>query len=672
MNQRENILVVDDDAAGRYLKVHLLSKAGYRVLEAASGKECRDLIDREFFALALLDVKLPDINGIQLCQDIKKLKPDIMIIQTSAAFITKQDRSTGLTGGADAYLTEPIDPQELRATVEALLRRYRDVERLRGKQEALEQVIVRRGQQIAEMDAQLRTEIDQREDAEELLRHAQKLDVLGQLTGGIAHDFNNVLTIIMGNLESLRRRLDRKSPEHAHLVTYSDNAYYGAQRAVAITRQLLAFSRRQKLVPKVLNINAMLLNLKQMLRQVLGEKIEIETQFAPDLWPVSTDQDQLETAILNLALNARDAMSNGGRLTLTTSNVFKDPANPNAGVAAEVVALTVTDTGTGMSEDVLKLAVEPFFTTKDVGHGTGLGLSQVHGFMKQTGGRIEIKSKLGSGTGISLFLPRYHGDLPAPDHPEAKAAPVVDARRACILVVEDDDAVRAHTGSILREMGHVVVEAETGSKALAALGLRPEINMIVTDIGLPGGISGAQVGRAARNIRPNIKVLYVTGYADEKLRKEGVSADDPIITKPFTFETLTQKVASLLNMGNNGGIVLVVEDEPMIRMDIVDSLRDMGLDVREAASIKEANTQLEGGDIGAVVLDVGLPDGRGDELAVRVRAAHPELPLIIATGYGGETVQKQFATDPHARLLTKPYFATQVQDALKAMGFLRA
>ena len=466
MTQQEHILVVDDDAAGRYFKSHLLLKAGHEVTEAVTGKAGLEFVLNQPFALVLLDVKLPDMSGLDLCREIKSAKPNILVLQTSAAFTSRQDRTAGLAGGADSYLIEPVDPAELLAIVEALLRRYRVEQNLREKQGILEDVIIDRGQQMSEIDTRLRSEIEKRAQAEELLRHAQKLDVLGQLTSGIAHDYNNVLTIIMGNLESLRRQLGASSRDQERLQGHADSAFYGTQRAISLTRQLVAFSQHQALDPKVLDVNAFIRNLSHLLRQVLGEKIEVSTRLSPDLWHICVDAGQLETAVLNLAVNARDAMPAGGKLVIATGNELS-PVGHSFG---DFILMSVTDTGRGMTKVVLKSVFEPFFTTKDVGHGTGLGLSQVHGFVTQTGGDVKIESSIGVGTVVRLYLPRYTGVLvaqgPAND---ALAHPTPRQSETCILVVEDDDSVRAHSTGILREMGYTVIEADSAKPALAVL-----------------------------------------------------------------------------------------------------------------------------------------------------------------------------------------------------------
>ncbi len=642
MTQRERILVVDDDEAGRYLKARLLTKAGYPVLEAASGKAARDFCAANAFALILLDVKLPDANGVDLCREFKAAWPHTLIMQTSAAFTSQQNRASGLAGGADAYLVEPLDAEEFLATVESLLRRYRTEHQLREKQA----------------------------NTEEQLRHAQKLDVLGQLTGGIAHDFNNVLTIVMGNLESMRRQLAKESPDLVRIRTNTDSAFYGAQRAIGITRQLLAFSRRQPLAPRVLDINAVIRNLGQLLRQVLGEKIGVGMELAETLWPVLCDADQLETVILNLVVNARDAMAEGGTLVIRTDNHHTGNGHAEG---RDCVLLSVADSGSGMSPDVLKYAFEPFFTTKDVGHGTGLGLSQVHGFVRQSGGSVEIDSEIGKGTAVKLSFPRYTGDVPASGPTHNTALPhTAQSRKMVILVVEDDALVRQHTIGILNEMGHTVLESSTGPQALNMIQSNPQIELVFTDVGLAGGFSGAEVGRRARVLRPDLKILYTTGYANERLTREGMGEDEMVLVKPFTFEGLAEKLGEVLSAKAHSKIILMIEDEPLIRLDMASNLRDVGYEVIEAGSVAEALAQVKehGDQLGAIMSDIGLPDGRGDDLVLKLRTQYAGLPVLITTGYEDPALKAKFRNDPATTFLSKPYFVEEVVDALQRMGVM--
>ena len=659
----ERILIVDDNEAGRYTKARILSKSGYAVSEAATGQAAREALRTNSFALVLLDVKLPDVNGIVLAREIKNALPFVIILQTSAAFISQKDRAAGLAGGADNYLIEPIDPVELVATVESLLRRYRTEQELREKHHTLQQVVAERGEQIAEIDARLRTEMGQRVDAEDMLRHAQKLDVLGQLTGGIAHDFNNVLTIVMGNLESLRRQLATANPDLDRVRTYTDSAFSGARRAIGITRQLLAFSRRQALAPHVLDINAFIGNLSQILKQILGEKIVAKTQLSKDLWPVRCDADQLETVILNLAINARDAMPKGGTLTITTANETRD--------GKDWAVVRVADTGAGMSADVLKMVFEPFFTTKDVGHGTGLGLSQVHGFVRQSGGSVTIDSIPDRGTVVILNFPRYVGDEQAVGPAQQSSEGTVNtSHRARILVTEDDDLVRNHSVGILREMGHTVFEAANGLIALDVLHANPGIDVLFTDIGLAGGMSGPDLGRKAAALRPALKILYTTGYDPTRIAKEELAENADIIVKPFTYDALARKLEGLLSDVIHSGTILMVEDEPMIRMDTAMSLRDMGYEVVEAGTLADGLKEIRehGGDFGAVVVDIGLPDGRGDDVVTSLRIRHKRTPVIITTGYADPALHAKFDKDDCTKFLSKPYFPDEVADALRGMG----
>ncbi len=657
----EHILVVDDDAGGRYLKAHILRRAGFDVAEADTGKKALNLTRGGAYALVLLDVQLPDISGLDVCAQIKAFDPSILVLQTSAAFTGGADRAAGLAGGADAYMVEPIEPEELQATAEALLRRRRAEDALRQEHADLSRKVAAHDQALAGMGARLRQEIDQRTYAEAALRHAQKLDVLGQLTGGIAHDFNNVLAIVFGNLESMRRQLAKPAPDLGKLQTFTDQAILGAKRALGVTRQLLAFSRRQALSPEVIDINTTVTNLVSMLKQVIGERIELETKLEPGTWPVNVDPDQLETAILNLCLNARDAMPENGCISIETRNVTDG--------GADLVSLAVGDTGIGMGEEVLRQAFEPFFTTKDVGAGTGLGLSQVHGFVNQSGGRVIIESGIGRGTKVTLLIPRHAGPIPAAE-PAAPAAAAHSGRDRCILVVEDDDPVRQHTIGALQEMGYRVVDAGSGREALALLDKHADISLLFTDIGLPGGMSGPHLARAALERRPELKVLYTTAYATDRLEAEGLTSADAIVSKPFTYESLAHKLAALLDAETERPRILVIEDEAMIRLDLVDSLQELGFDAVEAVSLADAERHLQEGapSLSAIVTDIGLPDGRGDDFAGKIRTRCPDVPVIVATGYTDPRMREKFRDDPKVAVVAKPYYPEQIVATLRKLG----
>ncbi|HEY6432927.1 MAG TPA: response regulator, partial [Acetobacteraceae bacterium] len=399
------------------------------------------------------------------------------------------------------------------------------------------------------LESRVAAETAERMQAEEALRQAQKMEAIGQLTGGVAHDFNNLLQIVMGNLESLQRRVSGGAAASADLLRLAQNALNGAQRAAVLTHRLLAFSRRQPLQPSAVDANALISGMSELLRRTLGETIVLESVQGGGLWPVYADPHQLENALLNLAVNARDAMPSGGKLTIEAANVFFDDAyGAQEQVAAgQYVMLAVSDTGTGMSKDVIARAFDPFFTTKEVGHGTGLGLSQVYGFAKQSGGHAKIYSEPGQGTTVKLYLPRRHGAEPERSQP--RPAPVVAGHEETILVVEDEVDVRAHTVATLRELGYRVLEAGNGVEALAQLEGHPETRLLFTDVGLPGGMNGRQLADEARRRQPGLLVLFTTGYARNAIVHQGrLDPDVALLPKPFTYGGLAAKLREMLEM----------------------------------------------------------------------------------------------------------------------------
>lgn len=396
--------------------------------------------------------------------------------------------------------------------------------------------------------------------AEDALRQAQKMETVGQLTGGVAHDFNNLLQIVTGNLELLLRRLPE---QETRLRQAADNAMTGAKRAATLTQRLLAFSRRQPLAPRRVDVNVLAARVSELMHRTLGEMVKIKTVQAPSLWRVEVDPNQLETALINLAVNGRDAMPEGGTLTVETSNthIDRDYVARHAEVTAgDYVVICVTDTGTGMDEPTVQRAFDPFFTTKEVGKGTGLGLSMVYGFVKQSGGHVKVYSEIGHGTTVRLYLPRHVGvddeeEEPAPQAPAPKAS-----REETILVCEDDDDVRAYSASVLRELGYKVLEAPDGPAALGILerpGLR--IDLLFTDVVLPGGMTGATLARRASVVIPGLKVLFTTGYARNAIVHHGrLDPGVELITKPFTYSDLAMRVRQVLDAAEqpSTGIVL--------------------------------------------------------------------------------------------------------------------
>ncbi|HXE17928.1 MAG TPA: PAS domain S-box protein [Stellaceae bacterium] len=395
--------------------------------------------------------------------------------------------------------------------------------------------------------AKITRDLTERRNAEERIRRAQKMEAIGQLTGGVAHDFNNILTVISGNLETVLRHLPQGA---AKLERSANAALRGATRAGALTQQLLAFARRQALEPKALSLNELVTTLSQILRRTLGENILVETRPGNDLWTAFADGNQLENAILNLAINARDAMPEGGRLTIETANVYLDriAAARLDGPAGQYVSLAVRDTGTGMSPETMSKAFEPFFTTKELGQGTGLGLSQVYGFVRQSGGYVGIDSDLGLGTTVKIYLPRHHSDQNTEDD-RGMDGPVPRAREETILVAEDDLDVRNFTVEMLIELGYRVIATPDGHAALHELDAHDEIDLLFTDVGLPGGMNGRQLAEAARLRRPGLKVLFTSGYARHAIVHHGrLDPGVELLPKPFTFANLAAKLRHVLDL----------------------------------------------------------------------------------------------------------------------------
>ena len=386
------------------------------------------------------------------------------------------------------------------------------------------------------------------EQAQEALRQAQKMETLGQLTGGVAHDFNNLLQIVTGNLEILQRNLPR---DQARLRRSAENAMKGAERAAILTQRLLAFSRRQPLEPKPVNLNKLVSAMSELLHRTLGETIEVETVLASGLWSVEADPNQLENALLNLAVNARDAMPGGGKLTVETSNTHLDHlyvAQNSEVSAGQYVVICVSDTGSGMDQETLERVFEPFFTTKEVGKGTGLGLSMVYGFVKQSGGHVKIYSEPGEGTTVKIYLPRLRGGA---EEEEGSATALVPegSQSETILVCEDDDDVRAYSVEVLRELGYRVLEAPDGPTALRLIESRDgRVDLLFTDVVLPSGMMGNVLADQAKAIRPDLKVLFTTGYARNAIVHHGrLDPGVELITKPFAYAELAARIRDLLD-----------------------------------------------------------------------------------------------------------------------------
>jgi len=388
-------------------------------------------------------------------------------------------------------------------------------------------------------------EAERRELAEQALRQSQKMEAVGQLTGGVAHDFNNLLTIIIGNLGIAKRGVVEARAERA-----LNNALIGAERAAQLTQRLLAFSRRQPLNPRVLDVNKLIVSISDLLVRTLGENIELESIGAAGLWKVEADASELESTLLNLALNARDAMPEGGKLTIETSNAYLDEGycQQHAGVApGQYILIAVTDNGGGMSAETIDRAFEPFFTTKEAGKGTGLGLSQVYGFMKQSEGHVKIYSESGEGTTIKLYLPRRDGNEAA--HSVDEPVSSERGRNETILIVEDDDGVRQYASEILRDLNYQIIEAKDSATALRLLDADKKFDLLLTDVVLPGK-NGRELATEVERRRPGTKVIFMTGYSRNAIVHHGrLDPGTALIQKPLIERVLAQKIRQILDSG---------------------------------------------------------------------------------------------------------------------------
>jgi signal transduction histidine kinase/DNA-binding response OmpR family regulator len=513
-----------------------------------------------------------------------------------------------------------------------------------------------------------------RRRAEGQLRQAQKMEAIGQLTGGVAHDFNNLLTVILGSLDRLRRKLEQPEIDRAELLNHAESARRGAERAASLTRSLLAFSRQQALEPRAVDVNNLIVRLSEILERTLGEGVAVEVVRAAGLWRAHVDPNQLENAIINLAVNARDAMPDGGKLTIETANAYLDDnyvATNTDATPGQYVVISVTDTGSGMSSEVMARAFEPFFTTKELGQGTGLGLAQVYGFVKQSGGHAKIYSEPGQGTTIRIYLPRLMGETAGEEPSPESATPAPIARRLNILVVEDDAEVRAYTTGLLREMGHEVQEAPEAATGLTVLARHPEIELLFTDVGLPGNMNGRQLADEALRRRPDLKVLYTTGYAKNAIVHGGrLDPGLALVTKPFTRVELEAKLAEIAETMGRPPSLLLVEDEPLIAMDTSEALQELGFRVEVASTGTEALNlfRRRSSGIDAAIVDFGLPDMKGDALIRELRGLNVRLPILVASGGDPVEIRRLLPNDAAIGFVGKPYREADLLSALAAMG----
>ena len=512
--------------------------------------------------IILADYVLPTFDGVSALGIAREQCPDIPFIFCSGTLgedVAVEALKNGATDYVGKQRLDRLSRTIVRALAEARARADKRAaeEALQALNETLEVRIAGRTRELAETNAELQRQIGERERAEEALRLNQRLEAVGQLTSGVAHDFNNLLTVIAGNIEFLERAVaDDRSKRRLAMMKGA------ADRGARLTAQLLAFSRRQRLEPTPVGLNDTVASMRDLLQSSIGGAVQIETTLQADLWPALVDATQIELVILNLAINARDAMAVGGRLTIETANVTVTgaPSRPEQPPPGEYVMVAVSDTGTGMRPEVLARVFEPFFTTKEVGKGSGLGLAQVFGFVKQSGGGIRIDTVLGEGTSIKVYLPRVEGGGSA----SAEKARAVDCALAhppgshpTLLVVDDDAEVREVTVTRLSEAGYAVREAASGLQALAALEADPCVDLVVLDFAMPG-MNGAEVAIEIRKRWPGMPVLFVTGFADTTaLTLAGASGSDAVVLKPFRQGELERKVATALEARPVAGLRLV-------------------------------------------------------------------------------------------------------------------
>ncbi|WP_426162822.1 PAS domain S-box protein [Sandarakinorhabdus sp. DWP1-3-1] len=486
--------------------------------------------------------------------------------------------------------------------------------------------------------------VTQRKQAEVQLFQAQKMEAIGNLTGGVAHDFNNILQVVKGNLDLLTRNVVGNETAERRI----QHAMAGVSRGAKLTSQLLAFARRQPLEPSALHLGRLLHGLDDMLRRTLGEAVEIEIVSSGGLWNCNIDRAQIENAILNLAINARDAMENRGKLTLEVSNAVLDDhyASDHADVTAgQYVMLAVTDTGCGMTPETLAKVFEPFFSTKPEGEGTGLGLSMVYGFVRQSGGHVKLYSEVGVGTTVRLYLPRTRLLEEA-----AAELPALTSQGGAetILVVEDDESVRATAVELLTDLGYRVLTASNADSALAIVESGVAIDLLFTDVVMPGNLRSTDLARLTIAAHPSAGVLFTSGYTQNAIVHAGrLDEGVELLSKPYGRDNLARKIRQVLErrpaveaaaqspqakLPPRKLAVLAVEDEVLIQIILSEMLSDMGYSVTEAGTIAEAKAQLAAANFDVLVTDVSLPDGSGIELAIDARLRNPGLRLVIASG----------------------------------------
>lgn len=591
--------------------------------------------------------------------------------------------------GGDGDILEWVgvhtDITHQRAAEEALRDQAQMLARQAGHRERAEEQLKQLNENL---EARVIAEISERRQAETQLAQAQKLETIGKLTGGVAHDFNNLLQVVSGNLQLLSKEVAGNDRAETKIA----NAMAGVSRGSKLASQLLAFGRRQALDPKVVNIARTVRDMDDMIRRAIGEAIEVETVVSGGLWNSFIDRAQIENALLNLAINARDAMGGSGKLTIELANAHLDDAyarNHDEVSPGQYVMMAVTDTGVGMSPELLEKVFEPFFSTKEEGKGSGLGLSMVYGFVKQSGGHVKIYSEPGHGTCVKVYLPRA---VEAEDVEVAVDRGPIAGGSETVLVVEDDEEVRETVVAMLSDLGYRTLKASDATSALSVIDSGISIDVLFTDVVMPGSLKSAELARKSKERMPGIAVLFTSGYTENSIVHGGrLDAGVELLSKPYTREALARKLRHVIsNQAQKNAVVprsespetdvmprvekaesrlsnadaasrtvLLVEDDGIIRMNTAEMLQDSGLVVVEAASAEEAKAALQTMAVDVLVTDVNLPGASGRELAAAARALQPSVLIVYATGDPASV-----RDEADAVILSKPYDAALLAKAV--------
>ena len=512
-----NILLVDDSQAKLLSHEAVLEEIGENLIKASSARQAFEVLLKSEIALILIDVCMPDLDGFELAAMIREHPrfQTTAIIFVSAVMMTKPDQLRGYQLGGVDYVPVPVVPELLRAKVKVFVDLYRKTRQLERFNAELEQRVEERTAELRQFNEDLEQRVEDRTREREIalaqLFEAQKMDTIGQLTGGVAHDFNNLLMAVLGSLTLLEKRL---MPDDQHSRRLLQNAVQGAQRGAALTQRLLAFSRRQELKPESVDFAQLVNGMEDLLKRALGHGVDLTIDLPGTLPPMLADANQLELALLNVALNARDAMPVGGGLIITAAAETKGACGPDQPLApGEYVRITIVDTGVGMDEVTLSKATEPFFTTKGPGKGTGLGLSMVHGLAAQSGGLLRIESRPHLGTTVDLWLPRATTSAVSVARTVQPGGPSPETEPCKVLVVDDDLLVMTGTAAMIEDLGHTSIEAHSAAEALAKLDAGVEVDLVITDHAMPS-MTGLQLAVCIQDRFPGLPIILATGYAE--------------------------------------------------------------------------------------------------------------------------------------------------------------